>query len=77
MAPVRPNQVMKILELTDSLSLHREAIFIPLQAEPDGGVTLLPDHRLRIVIPMNKPFEEWLLDLKKELSEMDLSSVKH
>jgi hypothetical protein len=68
---------MKILELTDSLNLHRESVLIPLVAGDEGSVTILPNQRLRIVVPKNKPFDEWLLELKTQLKNMNLSTVQN
>jgi virulence-associated protein VagC len=72
---LRPEQIMKILELTDSFNLNREAVMIPLALEDEGSVTLLPDGRLRIVAPKNKPFEDWLIELRTRLTDMDLATV--
>jgi hypothetical protein len=77
MVSVTPEQVMKILELTDSFNLHREAVVIPLGTEDDGGVMVLPDQRLRITVPRNKPFDEWLLELRGKLGKLDLSAIRH
>ena len=77
MISVTPEQVMKILELTDSFNVHREAVVIPLGTEDDGSVTVLPDQRLRITVPRNKPFDEWLLELRGKLGELDLSAIRH
>jgi hypothetical protein len=70
MDALRPQQILKILELTDSFNLHRETIVIPLSTEDKGGVTILADRRVRIVVPKNKPFDEWLIELKAELAKM-------
>jgi hypothetical protein len=72
---LRPDQILKILELTDSFNLHREAVVIPLAPEDESSVTLLPDQRLRIVVPKNKPFEEWLLELRTQLANMNLPTT--
>ena len=77
MAPVTPEHVMKILELTDSFNVHREAVVIPLATDNHGGVVTLPDQRLRITVPTHRPFEEWLLELREKLAKMDLSTVRH
>jgi hypothetical protein len=66
---------MKILELTDSFNLSREAVMIPLALGDEGSVTLLPDERLRIVAPKNRPFEDWLTELRTRLSNMGLSTL--
>jgi len=77
MPTVTPDQVMKILELTDSFSLHREAVVIPLATSDYGDVVVLPDHRLRITIPRAQPFEKWLVELRAKLTQMDLSPFRH
>jgi len=74
MAALRPEQILKILEVTDSLNLHRESVLIPLSTEDEGSVTILADRRVRIVVPSNKPFEEWLTELRSVLAKMHLPS---
>jgi len=76
MAALRPEQILKILEVTDSLNLHRESVLIPLSTEDEGSVTILADRRVRIVVPSNKPFEDWLIELRAKLAEMNLPT-KH
>ena len=77
MSAVRPEQILKILEVTDSFNLHRESVFIPLGTEENGSVTILPDGRLRIICPRTGSYEEWLSELRGRLEKMDLSKVKH
>jgi len=67
---------MKVLEITDSLNLHRESVFIPLATEETGSVTLQPDGRLRIVCPGTGLFEEWLVELRRQLEKIDLSRLR-
>jgi hypothetical protein len=74
---VRPDQIMKILELTDSFNLHREAVVIPLATQSEGSVAIQADHRLHIVVPGTKPFDQWLSELRTQLAEMDLSNLGH
>jgi hypothetical protein len=74
---VRPEQILKILDITDSFNLHREAIFIPLQAQDDGSATILADGRLRIVCPERGEFQAWLNQLRSQLETMDLSKIQH
>jgi hypothetical protein len=75
---LRPEQVLKVLELTDSFNIHREAVTISLATEPEGSVTLLPDGRVRIVCLGTLLFGEWLSDLRKRLQAIDSSRVmKH
>jgi hypothetical protein len=76
MNTLHPDQILRILEITDSFNLHRESIFIPLRSEEKGSVAILPDGRLRIVCPETGPFEAWLVQLRDELEKLDLSKVK-
>ena len=77
METVTPEQVMKILELTDSLNLHREAVVIPLLRRNDGGITVLSDQRLQITVPRDRAFDQWLVELRGKLANMDLSTILH
>ena len=77
MNTVTPEQILKILELTDFLNIHRESVFIPLATKGDGDISILPDGRLRIVCPSTGPFDVWLPELKARLEKMDFASVKH
>lgn len=77
MSSVRPEQVLRVLEVTDALNLHRESIYIPLTTAETGSVTLLPDGRLRIICPRVGRFEDWLSELHSQLEKMDLTKVKH
>jgi hypothetical protein len=76
MKAVSPQQVLKVLEITDSANLHRESVFIPLATAAEGGVTILPDGRLKITCP-NDDFENWVKGFRSQLEKMDLSLVKH
>ena len=76
MGTITPECVMKILELTDSFNLHREAVVIPLSTEDFGSVAVLSDQRLRITVPSNVPIDEWLIELRDRLSTMDLSGIR-
>jgi hypothetical protein len=75
LSAVRPEQVLKILEVTDSFNLHRESVFIPLKTEANGSVSILEDGRLQIVCPSAGSFVDWLSELRIKLGEMDLSRV--
>jgi len=70
MRAVRPEEIMKILEVTDSFNFHREKIFIPLQTEEKGTAALQTDGRIRIVCPSKGLTEEWLLELRSLLGNI-------
>ncbi len=75
MGTVRPEQILRILELTDSFNLNREAVVIPLVTEKNGSVSILTDGRLRIVCPSGTPFDDWLRQLRREMEKIDLSKI--
>ena len=73
---LHPEQVLKVLELTDSFNIHREAVVVPLVTEEKGSVRFLPDGKLRIACPNTLEFDEWLSDLRGQLRKMDLSKLR-
>ena len=77
LAALRADQILKVLQLTDSINLHRESIFIPLTAAEKGAIDILPDGRLKITCPGGELFEAWISELHSRLKQMDLSSVRH
>ena len=75
MDTITTEHIMKILELTDSFGLHREAVVIPLATNDRDDIAFLSDHRLRITVPRTRPFDEWLVELRSRLTNMDLSPL--
>ena len=75
MQAVGPSEIGRILEITDSLNLHREAVRIPLAPE-GAGVVRLVDAAVEIVAPAEGDFEEWLAGLKDQLGGLDLSRIQ-
>jgi len=67
---ILPEEVMKILEVTDSLSLHREKILIPLKTEEKGNAILQSDGRIRITCPNEGVSAEWLENLRSLLDKI-------
>jgi len=78
MGALRPEHVMRILEITDSLNISRESVTIPLVTEERGSITILPDERLRVICPRDVDFEAWMKELRGRLANVDLSRLgKH
>ncbi len=63
-------QISRILELTDSLGVNREWVEIPLSPERPGRVRRLPNGKLEIVVDADRPFEEWLGSLPRQIESM-------
>ena len=72
---LRPEQIIKILEITDSFNIHRESVIIPLKTEGQGSLNLLPDGKLHIICPTNGSFDRWLEEIREQLRTMDLSKL--
>ncbi|GEM_PF-1130578 len=72
-----PAQILRILAVTDSLGIHREAVRIPLATEGEGIVRLVSSGRiLEIVAPETAALETWLRDLPRRIRPLDLSAIK-
>ena len=63
-------QISRILELTDSLGVNREWVEIPLSPERPGKVRRLPNGKLEIVVDADRPFDEWLGSLPRQIESM-------
>ena len=74
MQVVGPAEIRRILEITDALSLHREAVRIPLGPE-GGGRERIDGGILEIVAPEND-FDSWLSGLDGRLKALDLSRTR-
>jgi hypothetical protein len=63
-------QISRILELTDSLGVSREWVEIPLSPERPGRVGKLQNGKLEIVVDADRPFEEWLGSLSRQIESL-------
>jgi hypothetical protein len=63
-------QISRILELTDSLGVNREWVEIPLSPERPGRVRRLPNGKLEIVVDADRPFDEWLGALSRQIESV-------
>ena len=71
MTPLRPDQILKVLAVTDSCNIHRENIVIPLTTAQKGTVDVLSNGRLRITCPSEERFDAWLIELRDILQKID------
>lgn len=75
MNAVGPQEISSILNVTDGIGIHREAVRIPLGAEGDGRVTL--DGRVvEIVAPAAGDFDAWIAALGDQIRALDLSGIR-
>ena len=70
-----PREIGRILEITDGLGLHREAVMIPLAPEGDGDVRIVGG-RLTIHRPEEGDFEAWVATLPGLIEALDTAGLK-
>ena len=75
MKVVTPQQMGRILEVTDSMSIHREAVIVPLGPEGRGKVRL-SNNKIEVTVPEEDDFDTWLDGLGESIAQMDLTSVR-
>lgn len=67
-------EIERIFAITDELGISREALVIPLRTEQPGGLKLLPNRKLEIVVERDAEFDAWLSGLESQIkSVMDLT----
>lgn len=72
---VTPKQMGQILDLIDSMSLHREAVVVPLGPEGSGNVRLA-GNKIEITVPAEGDFDAWLAGLGDAIADLDLTGVR-
>jgi hypothetical protein len=72
---VTPEQISKILAVVDSLSIHREAVVVPLGPEGRGRVRLV-GNKIEVTVPEEGDFDAWLRGLDAAIAELDLTRVR-
>lgn len=75
MQPITPTQIRLILEVTDSLGLHREAIVIPLAREGNGHLERTAGSKIQIIAPEGEAFDSWLSALTGQIGRLDLNGI--
>lgn len=63
-------QIERIFEILDRLHISREAVVIPLRPQGRGGLALLDDGKLEIVVPSEIPFDEWYAGLEPAIQKL-------
>jgi hypothetical protein len=70
-----PADIRRILEVTDKLGIHREAVRVPLSRRGSGSVRLTGAAQIEIVAPAGE-LGAWLGSLPEALRELDLHQVR-
>jgi hypothetical protein len=73
--PLGPQDIRRILAVTDELGLHRESIRVPLARRAAGSVRVTDAGQVEIVAPEGDGLETWLEALPETLRALDLSRL--
>jgi hypothetical protein len=71
-----PQEMRRILAVTDALGLHRESVRIPLTPRGGGGLRVTGAFQVEIVVPAGADFETWVAELPERLRSLDLAGVR-
>ncbi len=74
--PLGPQEMRRILAVTDALGIHRESVSVPLLPRGEGDVRVSPAGRVEIVAPESSDFERWIVCLPQIVAGLDLSQVR-
>lgn len=64
METVSADTIRRILEITDALGIHREAVRIPLAPTPEGSVRLTPAGHVEITAAAGERLDPFLSGLR-------------
>ncbi len=70
-----PEDVARILAVTDSLALHRDWVVVPIDAVDEGREVQQPDGKIILHAPRRDRFEAWLRGLRDRLQGLNLGMV--
>jgi hypothetical protein len=73
---ITPQEINRILAVTDALGLHREAVMVQLDFVAGGRVGLWAGRKVDITAPDDVPLDRWLADLPAKISALDLAGVR-
>jgi hypothetical protein len=63
-------EIERIFEVIERFGISREAVVIPLRPAVPGGVEMLKNGKLQIVVDAEQPFEEYLTELAARIGEI-------
>ena len=75
MTIVTPQQMDAVLAVTDSMSIHREAVVVPLGPEGQGNVRVA-SNKLEVTVPEEGDFDTWIEGLGGVIEKLDLTHVR-
>jgi hypothetical protein len=75
MQVLTPEEMRRILTVTDAAGIHREAVRVPLARRGAGTVRVTATDEVEIVVPAGD-FAAWLEQLPATLRGLDLHAVR-
>ena len=60
-------EIERIFEVLDRLGISREAVVIPLKPVHPGGVRILPNGKVEILVESDVALDAWLPELERLL----------
>ena len=63
------------MEIADALSIHREALVVPLGPEGAGNVRVA-NNKVEVTVPEECDFDAWLQGLRDAIAGLDLTHVR-
>jgi hypothetical protein len=70
LAAVTLKEIERIFEILERLGVSREAVVIPLRPAHPGGVRILPNGKLEIVVDSETALDEWLPVLERSIRDL-------
>lgn len=67
MAVIRLPEIEEIFTVLERLGISREAVTIPLKKRDPGGVQVLADQKVEIIVPESITVAAWLGELETKL----------
>lgn len=71
-----PQEMRRILAVTDALGIHRESVSVPLERRGTGQLHITASSRLEIVAPADVDFDTWIAGLAARVQALDLSRLR-
>jgi hypothetical protein len=63
-------EIERIFEIIESLGISREAVVIPLRPGHPGGVRILPNGKLEIVVERDDDLDQWMDGLRDRITAL-------
>lgn len=61
-----------VFTVTDKLGIDRELVTVPLEKEDPGGVQILSNGEVEIIVPLTIPLQQWVVTLRDELRNLGI-----